>query len=321
MLQWNESAFNLSSATPSVMTWNTNTTGTGILDGGGTWDTVQTHFSDGYANYAWNSNFSNSAVFGASNGPAGTVTLGANITVSSLIFNATGSGNYTIAGGGYTLNLSSGATIVANVNATISAPITASGTLTKTGPGIVTLSGANTISRTLQIGTSTGSGGLVNGAICVTTAAALNGVTNVYLSDNNTAYSLFQLNGSGGSINLPASVNFTWNAASINSGASAPTMFESIAGNNTVAGTITTNVGGRGYGIAVDSGSLTFTANLATSAHYYYLRGGGNGYFTGTVSGPGSVEVDGPGLWTLSKPDTYSGATNVAGGVLNIYYV
>jgi autotransporter-associated beta strand protein len=319
VLQWTESTFNFSSATPSVMTWDSSTTAPGILDGGGTWNLSSQNFSDGYANYAWSPNFSNGAIFGAGNGSAGTVTLGATITVSSLEFNAAGSGNYNIAGSGsFSLNLASGTTIVANVNATISAPLITTGTLYKTGPGILTLSGNNTITGALDIGTGATSGGFVNGGICITSAAAVNGLTTIYLADNNSAYGVLQLNGSGGNITLPSSLTLLLNADSAGTNGTAATILESVAGNNTIAGPLTMQVGGSGYGIAVDSGSLTFTGNQTTSAHVLYLRGAGAGSFTGVVSGVGNVEVDGPGIWTFSNTDTYSGYTTITGGTLNI---
>jgi autotransporter-associated beta strand protein len=318
VLQWTESTFNFSSATPSVMTWDSSTTAPGILDGGGTWNLSSQNFSDGFANYAWSPNFSNGAIFGAANGSAGTVTLGANITVSSLQFNAAGSGNYNIAGSGsFSLNLASGTTIVANVNATISAPLNSSGTLTKTGVGILTLSGNNNFSGgTIIFGSNSLSGGDINGGICVTTAAALGGVTLVNLDSNNGAYDLFQLNGSGGAISLPASIAF--NLMANNFGTGGATSFESIAGNNVVAGNLTLNVGGKGTGIAVDAGTLTFTAPLATTAHTLFLRGAGSGFFTNNITGVGNIEVDGPGTWTIGAAGTYSGPTVIAGGTLNI---
>jgi autotransporter-associated beta strand protein len=319
VLQWNESSFNFATATPSVMSWDADTTTAGVQDGSGIWNLTDTNFSDGYANYSWNTTFATSAIFGGSNGAAGTVTLGANVSATSLIFDPAGSGTYNIAGGGFTLNLGTGATISGTAgNALISAPITMTGTLTKTGTGTVTLSGNNSLGTSVVIGTGATSGGNVDGALCIDTAAALGGVTTVSLTDNNSAYAVFQLNGSTGNITLPASVGFSLNANNDGPSASGATILESIAGNNVIAGTLTFNVGGKGYGISADSGSLTFTAPQVTTAHTLFLRGAGSGAFTAAISGPGSIEVDGPGTWTLSGTDTFTGTTTVAGGTLNI---
>ena len=317
VLQWTESTFNFANATPSGMTWDANSTTNGIQDGSGTWNLTNTNFSDGNSNYSWNTTYTQVATFGAANAAAGTVTLGANITASSLIFNPAASGNYNIAGGGFTLALSGNPTLAGTGIATISAPIVTSGTLTKIGSGTITLSGNNTIGGAIVLGTGATSGGNVNGALCIATTAALNGATAISLTDNNSAYSVFQLNGSGGSINLPATVGFSLNADSAGAGGLAATIFENVAGNNTVAGALTLNVGGKGFGFSVDAGSLTFTAGQAIN-HILYLRGAGSGFFSGALSSIGSIEVDGPGTWTLGGSDTYSGSTTVAGGSLNI---
>ena len=86
----------------------------------------------------------NAATFGSNNGTAGTVTLGANITVGGLTFNPATSGNYTIVGSGsYTLELT-GSSVVANANATIAANTTFANGLNLTGGQQLTLSGTNT---------------------------------------------------------------------------------------------------------------------------------------------------------------------------------
>jgi autotransporter-associated beta strand protein len=317
VLQWNESTFNFATATPSALIWDANSSVAGIQDGSGTWNLTNTNFSDGNSNYSWNTTYAQSATFGAANAAAGTVTLGTNISVANLIFNTPGSGSYNIAGGGYTLTVAASPTIIVKASAMISAPISTSGTVTKTGAGTLTLSGNNTINGTIVLGTGATSGGNVNGALCINSAAAVNGVSLISLTDNNSAYAVFQLNGSSGNITLPSSVAFNLDADSAGTGSLGATIFENIAGNDTVAGPITFNVGGKGFGFAVDSGSLTFTANLTTN-HFLYLRGAGNGAFTGNLSSTASVEVDGPGIWTFAGTDTYSGTTVVAGGSMNL---
>jgi autotransporter-associated beta strand protein len=82
------------------------------------------------------------------------VTLGANATTQTTTFNPTGSGNYNIAGGGFTLSMSSGTTITANTNATISAPLAVTGNLNKLGPGTVILGGYNSFTASIVLGSA-----------------------------------------------------------------------------------------------------------------------------------------------------------------------
>jgi fibronectin-binding autotransporter adhesin len=135
------------------LTWNANTASAAATDGSGTWNLTTAHFTDG-ANYVFNGpERTQIATFGAGSGAAGTVTLGANISIDSLTFNAAGSGTYTIAGGGYALTLTQGSTITTNANATISAPMNG-GTSTqygavneviKNGAATLTLTGPTTL--------------------------------------------------------------------------------------------------------------------------------------------------------------------------------
>lgn len=83
------------------------------VDGSGTWDTnvANTVWSNGATDVAWNNSGQNgsnpdTAVIGANNGAAGTITLGTNITTGGLTFNQPGSGSYTVATGANTLTIS-----------------------------------------------------------------------------------------------------------------------------------------------------------------------------------------------------------------------
>jgi fibronectin-binding autotransporter adhesin len=135
------------------LTWTTIASSAAAVDGSGVWNLTSTNFTDG-ANYAFNGpERTQIAIFGAGNGAAGTVTLGANINIDSLTFNAAGSGNYTIAGGGYSLHLTQGSTITTNVNATISANMTGGSStqfgavneVIKNGIATLTLTGQSTL--------------------------------------------------------------------------------------------------------------------------------------------------------------------------------
>ncbi len=122
--------------------WNSAASSTKVIDGGGNWNLSTTNFGNGVGNYAWD-NTSNSVLeFGCHEAAAGTVTLGANVSVQNLIFNPALSGNYTIAGSGsYSINVSSGTMITMYTSATISAPILGGGISVLGAGGALTLSG------------------------------------------------------------------------------------------------------------------------------------------------------------------------------------
>ena len=140
------------------LTWTANASSTSAVDGSGTWNLTGTNFTDG-TNYAFNGpERTQIATFGSGSGTAGVVTLGANITFDSLTFNASGSGSYNIAGGGYALTISPDSVITTNVSATISANMIGGSTadygysgfpnfprLSKEGSATLTLTGATTL--------------------------------------------------------------------------------------------------------------------------------------------------------------------------------
>ena len=169
----------------------------------------------------------NAATFGSNNGTAGTVTLGANITVGGLTFNPATSGNYTIAGSGsYTMELT-GSSVVANANATIAANTTFANGINLTGGKQLTLSGTNTNAT----GTTVTAGTLVisqSGTTGVNYSAPLG--TGDVTVDTGASLALNSNNASG-SLSNPI--------------------------------TITGNVNS-GYGVAASNGALQFIGNNQT---------------------------------------------------------
>jgi fibronectin-binding autotransporter adhesin len=148
----------------SLLYWDTNVGGSGS-GGSGTWDSSSAHWNYlGLGIYVpWvNASPTNFAAFG---GTAGTVTVGANVTVQALLFSTSG---YTIAGSGsnsLTFDESTGSIDTGSGTQTISAVIAGNDGLTKTGPGNLLLSGANTYTGNTRIkeGTLTlGAGGSIS---------------------------------------------------------------------------------------------------------------------------------------------------------------
>jgi autotransporter-associated beta strand protein len=306
-------------ATHMTVTWDTSTA-SGIQEGSGTWDLATANFSDGVNNVAWDNSTTQNVILGAHNGAAGTVSLGANVSVQNLMFDPATTGTYTIGpGGSFTLAVNSTTIMTANANGVITANISGGGgTVTKEGTATVTLAGTNTFTGTLSIGDGATSGGNINGALCVASSGALNGLSLVKITDNNGAFGTFQL---AGNVSTPLGVPFNWNANNAGPAAMAANIIENVSGTNTIAGAITYFVGGIGYGIVSDAGTLVISGNLnpsGTSGKTFYLRGAGNGSFTGTINGSGgNVDVYDSGTWTLNSANAYTGATVLVGGVLS----
>lgn len=91
--------FGLFHARATSLTWDADLLPMlGAQDGAGAWTVAATNWFDGIANTNWNSTTPDVAVFGAANGPAGTVTVGGSHVLGGLTFAPVGSGEYTISG-------------------------------------------------------------------------------------------------------------------------------------------------------------------------------------------------------------------------------
>jgi len=157
-------------------TWDSTAGGGLPVDGAGAWNTTGTNWWNGAIDSAWTNLTTDTAVFGASNGTAGAITVGT-VTVGGITFNAAGSGNYTLSGGTITLGGAT-PTITANVNATIGSTLAGSAGLTTGGGGVLTLIGANSYTGatvvsngTLQIGNG-GTAGSISSSGTITLSSA-----------------------------------------------------------------------------------------------------------------------------------------------------
>lgn len=98
---------------------------------------------------------------------------------------------------------------------------------------------------------------------------------------------------------------------------------QSLGGNNTLVGGITANSGGNVYQIQSDTGTLTLggTVQAGSGARTFTLQGAGSGVVSGLIqNGGGTVALtkEGAGTWSLTGPNTYTGATNVNAGMLRL---
>ena len=159
-------------------------------DGLGTWSTSAANWSNGATDSAWVNSSTTVAVIGNSNGAAGTITLGSDITANGITFDAAGSGVYTVAPGSYTLTLAGATpTLTMNADATISAPIAGVDGLTVAGANTLTLS---SLSNTYTGGTTINSGATLNVTGVIGGAVIDNGTFEL-----NDGFSITDLTGSG----------------------------------------------------------------------------------------------------------------------------
>lgn len=101
--------------------------------------------------------------------------------------------------------------------------------------------------------------------------------------------------------------------------------FQNINGNNLLSGTLTLNAGGGTYLIQSDAGTLTLgtagapAVTVASGSRVLTLQGAANGTVAGYLTnGAGTLSLtkDGPGTWTLTANNTYTGPTLINLGTL-----
>lgn len=204
----------------------------------------------------------------------------------------------------------------------------------KSGASTQTLSGNNNFSGqttvaggTLSISGMNASGGAVSVNGSAATPAILNlqngnalGTSVVTAINRNSGIQL------QGGIILPVSTTFVISNDGV-SGATVPYAINSISGDNTIQGTITMTSGGGTPVIQSDSGSLTLAGNISIAtgqgSRNLVLQGASTG--ANTVSGVLSdlsvtsvagIVKNGPGTWTVSGTNTYTGTTSVNAGAL-----
>lgn len=179
--------------------------------------------------------------------------------------------------------------------------------------GTVVLSGTNSF---------TGAITLTSGALRITNSSAL-GTTlpaatkNITLSNGTAGNCQFRLDGSGGAIDIPASIRY------VTSNTNGAIFNES--GSNILRGNITCAAGGGDTKIIVTLGTLTLEGNVApnTTGRTFILGGAGTGISSGIISnGTGiqtlAVTKADAGTWTVSGTNTYSGTTTVNTGTLKL---
>ena len=289
--------------------------GNGSSQGGaGTWDTTSPHFgtaAGGPYTTTWNNttNAADTVTFG---GSAGTVTLGANITVAVVALNtastiAPGAGPYTLTSGGSILTANIGGT--GTSNRVITAAITGAIGLTVGGgfDGTLQLRGANTYTGV----TTVGSGktlmmgfGSTEGSIGSSSGVTINGNFAINRSDNVTQTVDFPVMSGAG--------NFVKQSAGT----------VTLLSQNTFTGSTEVRAGTLQIGNGGTSGGLpnSSSINLTTNTTGTFAVNRSNNAFQGTnfpvITGIGGFSQLGTGTTQLELTNTYTGPTRVAAGSL-----
>ena len=230
---------------------------------------------------------------------AGTLRLGAGISLSSLGNLTVNAGTFdlngnsqtvgALAGTGGTVALGNGTlTVDQSTNTSFAGEITGSGAFVKNGAGMLTLTGANTY----------GGGTTVNGGILRGTTTSLQGdiVTNaaVYFYQATTGTYAGTMSGSG-------SMLVTGGGTVI------------LTGNSTYSGGTTVGVGNI---LQIGSGSTTgsIVGNVVALGTLAFNRSD-DIVFAGDISGIGGISLVGPGAVTLTGNNTFTGDITVGGTI------
>lgn len=336
----------LASPTPraraAVLTWNANTGASSPQDGGGTWNVSGSNWWNGGSNTLWPNTGSDTAVFGAANGSAGTVTVSGTVLTNQIVFNPPGSGNYLLTGGIVKLNGTT-PTFTANVYAIMGCVISGTGGLTKSGSGDLVFTGSESYTGgttvtagTLQIGGannvlpsgtpvsvssgatllySTSSSETINNNTSGTgtwTFAAGTPTTNYTLTGTNNSGFSGTMNINSGQLSLTASSGASPSSSSVINVADGATL---ALGGGTLNSNLT--ISGLGLGnsgaIHFQQGKATIEGNVTLVANsMIFGQTASNGdTVAGNISGPYQLQLQ-TGTIALTGSNTY-GSTLISG--------
>jgi autotransporter-associated beta strand protein len=205
-----------------------------------------------------------------------------------------------------------------NANTNIySGSLTGGGSVTKTGSGTLVLNGTNTFTGVLNVDTAQPSSGN-DGILYLASPGALNGAASIAIRNQNSAFSILQLDGSSGGITVTQAVSLSGRNNSVPA-------IENVAGNNTFSGNLSLGSGGGTYTVQSDSGQLTLGGLVGIhslgSGRTFTFQGNGailvSGIITNGSSYANSLVNAGAGALTLAGTNAYTGTTtNFAGTLL-----
>ena len=311
-----------------ALTWNTNTTGTPV-DGTGTWNTTTTHWYNSSTDVAWPSG--GTAQFGAAAGTtAFAVTVSGSPAIGGLTFQSQA---YSLSGGSLSLTGTVPVTVNASSGGTISSRLIGSGGLTMNGPGTLTLINSNVFTGATNVNggelllqsTNNLSAGVLEGVVNVNTGGTIAAVTFAAFGYGAGVH-ITSLNILGGTVILSASGNETaaW-PINFQGGTLSPsgTGFLEIGtfanGSTTVTSSAaaTTAVISAPVQLHAASGNISATFNVAQGTTPSGIDLLVSGSVSLNTAGNGITKA-GSGLMALSNTDTYTGATNITAGTLQL---
>jgi autotransporter-associated beta strand protein len=262
----------------------------------------------------------------------GTITA----ATADIIFNG---GTFNV-GNNSNNNAGRNVTITGAANVTINSPLTGSPTISGTSPadgsnfGQIIKNGNGTLSLTNNTNNQFFTGRImVNSGVLqasVANAFGANGIAS-YTSGTGTAVMGTTRVGGGsftGRVQLVGNTTFATETLVLEGRSVSDTQLLNFTGDNTWTGPVNLTTGGGSYAIQSDSGTLAISGNITNTTgsagvRTLALRGAGNGIVSGNiVEGTGSSNLspfkDGSGVWTFTGSNTYSGATTVNAGTLQI---
>ena len=245
-----------------------------------------------------------------------------------------------------TLNAGGGTFSTLSTNVTLGGSISGPGSLTKTGAGIVTLSGVSSYLGTTTVDQGTLQAGAINAfaptsAFTIKSTAVLDlnsfdqtvgsiaGAGNVTLGsatlttggDGTSTALSGAISGTGGLTKegigtfTLSGANAYAGATTVNAGTLQAGAANTFASNSAFTigpvGTLDLNGFSQSIGSLAGSGAVTLGAGTLTTGN-----DNTNTTFSGGISGAGGLTKVGSGIFTLSTPATYGGATNVNVGTL-----
>ena len=283
--------------------WDANTGLAGAQDGSGTWDTTTADWYNGTGDVVW-PNTTDTAIFGAGTAGAYTITLSNPVNAGAITFKQAG---YTISGSGI-INLNPPAaqtpnfvvtTAASGGTDTVSSTLAgAAGTIfTKTGPGtlaISTISGGTAANPTV---------GIVTGGTYNATIGAFDSIL------------AFNYGNTFGTQPASPTIQFLLDSGTL--------QFTGGSGSNSLAANRSVKISTAGGGI-IDPGTLLAcqVVDDAGSNNAFYITNSSGAtttlQSTALISGPGGVTFNGAGTLIFQGLNTYTGATVVNKGTLEL---
>jgi fibronectin-binding autotransporter adhesin len=289
------------------LTWDANTTTTGIQEGGGTWVNGDNHWYNG-ANVAWDNSNPTDAIFGGGSGTVADVYVGnggvsgGGVTATGInlkkAYNlqpaATNPGIITLVGAPIITTATTASRIYADVHTASDVTLKVLTNSAAGGNKYLYLYGSNTIDGPIEVGSSTATATDV--LLMPSAANALGGASTSMITVN--AFSTISLRGTAQTINRPFTISGTGSGSRGALNFYANSQNSNIQGNVTLSGDATVQMSFTGGGTGTISGIIG--------------ESGGSRVLTVNRSGTQYGEL------VLTQANAYTGGTKISGVTLTL---